>query len=152
MSTRLSMDAIRNAVYDIPQVGTIRFKDDAYDREADSSSGHSSVHVGFVDLFAFGDLNGDGREDVVTFVSSSFGGPEIFLSLAAFINDNGTPSGTASYLIGDRIGIDSVTIERQMINLYIITQGPGDAVCCPTLHVERKLRLQNGTLRELNGR
>jgi hypothetical protein len=149
-SGRLSTDALRNAVYGIPELGNIRFDNGVYDRETNDSMGHSSVHIGLVDLFEFGDLDGDGSEDAVTFLSRSFGGPEIYLSLEVFLNNKGSPSHAASYVIGDRVAIDSVKIERQSINLYLITQGPDDAVCCPTLHVCRTLRLQNGKLLHLN--
>ena len=103
------------------------------------------------DIGELGDLDGDGAEDAVTFLSRSFGGPELYLSLELFLNKNGSPSHTASYVIGDRVAIDSVKIARQRINLFLITQGPDDAICCPTLHICRTLRLQNGKLLELNG-
>lgn len=149
-SRHLSIDPVRNAVYDIPKVGKITFKDGAYDREANDSMGQSYAHVGLVDLFAFGDLNGDGSEDAVAFLASNFGGSGIFLSLEVLLNNNGSPSHVASYLIGDRVGIDSVHIVGGLIYLHIITQGPDDPMCCPTLHIGRKLRLQNGKLVELN--
>jgi hypothetical protein len=136
-SRHLSIDPVRNAVY-------------AYDREANDSLGQSYAHIGLVDLFAFGDLNGDGLEDAVTFLASNFGGSGIFVSLEILLNNNGSPSHVASYLIGDRVGIDSVNIVGGLIELHIITQGPDDSMCCPTLHVSKQLRLQNGKLMELN--
>jgi len=141
--TRLSTEAVRNAVYDIPEVGKITFKDGAYDSAA-------NTHIGLVDLFAFGDLNGDGAEDAVAFVSSNFGGSGIFISLEVLVNNNGSPAHVASYPIGDRVGIDSVRVVGGLIDLYIITQGPDDPMCCPTLHVSRKLRLQNNELIKLD--
>jgi hypothetical protein len=149
-SRHLSIHPVRNAVYDIPNVGRIKFKDGAYDREANDSLGQSYAHIGLVDLFAFGDLNGDGLEDAVTFLASNFGGSGIFVSLEILLNNNGSPSHVASYLIGDRVGIDSVNIVGGLIELHIITQGPDDSMCCPTLHVSKQLRLQNGKLMELN--
>lgn len=149
-SKHLSIESLRKAVYDIPKVGKITFKDGAYDREAIDSLGQSYAHIGLVDLFAFGDLNGDGSEDAAAFLASNFGGSGIFLSLEVLLNNNGSPSHVASYLIGDRVGIDSVHIAGGLIELHIITQGPDDPMCCPTLHVSRKLRLQNGKLIELN--
>jgi hypothetical protein len=146
IAPRLSTDDIRNAAYNLPKVGKIRFENGSYDRAKNDSLGESSLHVGQVDLFTFGDLNGDGSEDAVTFLARSTGGPEIYLSLEVLLNNNGVPLHTASYVIGDRVAIDSVKIEQETINLYLITQGPGDAMCCPTMHVSRKLHLQNGEL------
>jgi hypothetical protein len=147
---QLSINLVRNAFYDIPNVGKITFKDGVYDREGNDSLGQSYAHIGLVDLFAFGDLNADGSKDAVAFLASHFGGSGIFLSLEVLLNNNGSPSHAASYPIGDRIGIDSVHIVGGLINLHIITQGPEDPMCCPTLHVSRQLRLQNGKLIELN--
>jgi len=149
-SRDLSIDPVRNAVYEIPKVGKITFKDGAYEREANDSLGLSYAHIGLVDLFAFGDLNGDGSEDAVTFLASNFGGSGIFLSLEVLMNNNGSPSHVASYPIGDRVGIDSVHIVEGLIDIHIITQSPDDPMCCPTLRVGRKLRLHNGKLIELN--
>jgi hypothetical protein len=149
-SAHFSTESVRNAVYDIPKVGKITFKDGAYDQEANESLGQSYAHIGLVDLFAFGDLNEDGSEDAVTFLASKSSNPGILLSLEVLINNNGSPSHVAGYLIGDRVGIDSVRIVEGLIDLHIITQGPNDSMCCPTLHVSRKLRLQNGKLMELN--
>jgi hypothetical protein len=143
---------VRNAVYNIPQVGKITFKDGAYDRDAIDSLGQSSLHIGLVDLFAFGDLNEDGSEDAITFLASKFAGPEIFLSLEVLLNNNGSPSHVASYLIGDRVGIDSVRIVGGLVDLHLITQGPNDSMCCPTLHISKRLQLQNGKLIELENK
>jgi hypothetical protein len=146
----LSMDALRHAAYDIPNVGRVTLKDGAFDRESSDSLGRSPVHIGSVELFAFGDLDGDGSEDAVTFLAKMFGGPGIFLSLEVFLNKDGSPSHVASYLIGDRVGIDSVEIARGVINVHAITQAPSDSMCCPTLHVSKTLRLEKGRLIELN--
>ncbi len=148
--TRLSMDSLRNAVYNVPHIGRITLKDGAFDRESNDSLAHSPVHIGSVDLFAFGDIDGDGAEDAVTFLSKRFGGPGLFLSLEVFLNNNGSPSHVASYLVGDRVGIDSVEIVRGIINVHAITQAPTDSMCCPTLHVRKALRLEHGQLVELN--
>lgn len=146
----LSLDSVRNAVYDIPRIGRIKLRDGTFDRGSDDSLGRSPVHIGSVDLFAFGDLDGDGSEDVVTFLSKRFGGPSLFLSLEVFLNKGGSPFHVASYTVGDRVGIDSVEIVRGVINVHAITQGPSDSICCPTLHMCRTLRLEKGQLIELD--
>ena len=150
-SSQLEEETIRSSPYELPGIGTIRFTDGEYEGQAGDAPGASSLHIGQVDLFIYGDLDGDGAEDALTFLSSSAGGPEIVVSLEAFLNKNGRPAHAASYRIGDRVAIDSVTVDREVVHLYIITQGPDDAACCPTLHVLRKVRLQNRTFVEIGG-
>ncbi len=144
------MDSIASAVYNIPDIGKVTFKDGAFDEKSGDSLGESGAHIGLIDLYAFGDLNGDGAEDAVTFLSVNYGGSGIFLSLEVLLNKNGSASHTASYPLGDRIGIDSVKIERGVIDLHIITQAPDDPMCCPTLHVSKMLKLENGELIKVN--
>jgi hypothetical protein len=138
-AAHLSAESVRNAPYALPGIGTIRFTDGSYDR-----AGDDSLHVGQIDLFVFGDLDGDGREDALTFVSQKARGPELYLSMEAFLNRDGRPVHAAGYRLGDRVAIDSVTIDRRIVNLYLITQGPDDAPCCPTLHVRRQVALDHG--------
>jgi hypothetical protein len=139
---RLSEEAIRSAPYQIPGVGVLTFDGGAYDLG-------DSLHVGQIDLFAFGDLDGDGSKDAVTFLSTKGRGPELVISMEAFRNVGGAPVHAASSVIGDRIAIDSVTIDDRIVHLYLITQGPDDAPCCPTLHVHRKIALEGSELRLL---
>lgn len=147
--SRLSMDDIRNAPFTLSDAGTIRFTDGAFDRAAADTHGLGPLRVGQIDLAVFGDLDGDGTEDAATFLSIAKGGPEIFLTMEGFLNDGGTPVHAGSYLLGDRIAIDSVTIEGGEVELHLIVQGPDDAPCCPTMHVRRKVRYADGAFREL---
>ena len=144
-SGRLSRESMEAAPYTLPGIGTIRFTGGAFDRAGDS------LHVGQVDLFAYGDLDGDGREDALTFVSQKGPGPELYISMEAFLNHDGRPVHAASYRIGDRVAIDSVTVENRVVSLCIITQGPDDAPCCPMLHVRRRVTLENGEWTVLPG-
>lgn len=142
----LSGEALRNAEYKLKHAGTIRFTDGIFLRgETDSLS---PLRIAMVDLFAFGDLNGDGLPDGVSVLSTRTGGPEIFLSLEAFVNTPEGASHVGSYLMGDRIAIDSIAIKNNLIHLHLVTQGPGDAMCCPTLRVQKVLSLDNGMVTE----
>jgi hypothetical protein len=144
-SSRLDADAIRRSPVPIPGVGIVTFTDGAYDQPADS------LHVGQIDLFAYGDLDGDGTEDALTFLARKQQGPELLLTMEAFLNAGGRPLHAASYLLGDRVGIDSVSVEGRIVHLSLITQGPDDAPCCPTRHVHRRVRLDGREFTLLGG-
>jgi hypothetical protein len=148
-SAWLRIESVKNCVYDLPHIGKITLKDGAYDQVVIDSLGQSLAHIGLIDLFAFGDLNGDGVQDAVTFMSVNLGGSGIFVWMVILLNDNGSPSHVASYLVGDRVAIDSVKIVGGIVSLHAIIQGPDDPLCCPTLHVSRRLRMEKRELIEL---
>lgn len=139
-SSHLDADAIRRSAFPIPGVGTVTFTGGVYERDGDPDS----LHIGQVDLFSYGDLDGDGAEDALTFLARKGRGPELLLTMEAFLNAGGRPTHVASYLLGDRVAIDSVTVNGRIVHLFLITQGPDDAPCCPTLHVHRRVRLDGG--------
>lgn len=150
-SARLSPDAIRNAPYNIPGIGTISFDRGSYDRAPTDATGVATLHIGQIDLFAYGDLDGDGAEDAVTLLATKSGTPSIFISMEAFLNRGGMPSHAATVRVGDRVAIDSLTIGKRVVSLYLITKGPEDSICCPTLHVVKQYGFENGSFIELPG-
>jgi hypothetical protein len=59
--------------------------------------------------------------------------------------------GTASsQLLGDRVKINSVSIANGKIVVDMVTAGPGDGPCCPTLHVVQTYQLQGAQLVKLS--
>jgi len=151
-TAHLTPEALRNAPYKIPGVGTIRFDAGSYDLAAPGAASGTPLHIGQIDLFAYGDLDGDGTEDAVTFLSRSDGGPQIYISMEAFLNRGGAAVHAGGTRLGDRIAIDSLSIEARTVTLSLITAGPGDSLCCPTLHVRREYAFENGSFIELTVR
>lgn len=98
---------------------------------------------------AFGDLNNDNIKDAAVILVSRFGGTGSFKELAVVINNNGKPHNINSKSLGDRTVINSVKIKDSKIILDIITHGPKDALCCPTLQKTIKLELRGNELIEL---
>ena len=90
---------------------------------------------------ARGDLNGDGLKDAVTLLAISTGGSGIFMHLAAVVNEGGVPRHAATLLLGDRVDVKSLAIKDGKIQLKMITQGPEDPMCCPTLEVSEEYQL-----------
>jgi len=97
----------------------------------------------------FGDLDGDGADDAVVFLSENTGGTGDFTYIAAQLNQDGQPVDAGSVWIEDRIQIISVAIEDGQVMLEVTAQGPGDAACCKTHKTQKSYALQGGQLAEL---
>ncbi len=147
---RLSLDQLKNASYDGIYDQPVTLVDGYYEGEPFVEGGASRPTVTFVgDLVAYGDLNGDGVEDAAVLLAESSGGSGTFTYLAAVVNQDGQPVNAGTVLLGDRTQIKSLAIQNGQIVMEIVTQGPDDPMCCPTLKVRKTYSLQDGQLVEV---
>jgi hypothetical protein len=106
--------------------------------------------IDFMEPFALGDLNGDGIEDAaVRLVVQTSGTTGRFSYLYAIINQNGTPQQAAFVWLGDRIILNSLTIEGGVITADMVVAGPNDGMCCPNTPEIKKFRLEGNQLVEV---
>ncbi|MBW6441254.1 hypothetical protein K0B03_04500 [Patescibacteria group bacterium] len=143
----LTVKSLKNAEYNsiFWKNETIKLKDGSYTRKySDSAS------VGYVGIFdnkiLFKDLNGDGEKDAVIILDSSFGGTGHFYELVVVVNKNGEPLQIASENLGDRSIINSLEINDGKIIIDMITHGPMDGGCCPTLRKVFEYELKENEL------
>lgn len=99
--------------------------------------------------YASANLIGDEGQDIVAILSYSGGGSGIFDLVTVFENNNGMPKYIDAYEFGDRQVINNVTVKEGVISIDYITQGPGDPMCCGTLHKVSNFKLVDGKLVEL---
>ncbi len=146
----LTVEALRNAEYksEWPREGVAKLKDGQYEEEIVPGSASKLVIVVYPNMHAFGDLNGDGVDDAAVILATSGGGSGTFISLEAVINDQGAPKHFASRSLGDRAQINSVVIEGGEITVDMVTHGPDDPMCCPSLQATKTFTLQGDTLIE----
>lgn len=145
----LTPAALRNATYQGIYEEPVQLADGQYAGEPFVEGGASRPTVRLMDpFFAFGDLNGDGVQDAAVLLAENSGGSGVFIYLAAMVDQNGVPVNQATTLLGDRIQINALTIENGEIVLDMVTQGPDDPFCCPTLEVLLRFRLQGDRLVE----
>jgi len=71
--------------------------------------------------------------------------------LALVQEQEGKPVHVASSLLGGRIIFRSVTVEDNRVIVDMLTVGPGDFVCCPSVHVVETYTLQDGELIQASG-
>lgn len=114
-------------------------------REAAADDAASEVTVQLSDQMAMGDLS-DGRTGLAVILVSQTGGSGTFYDLAILTDENEQLAPAATTYLGDRIVINSVTIEDGLIVLDMIVQGQEDPFCCPTQHVLQTYELQDDAL------
>lgn len=128
-----------------PKEGVAQLVDGVY-REKYMPDSATEMVISLADMHTFGDLNGDGVDDVVVILISYPGGSGTFFGLAAVLNQDGTTNPVATVFLGDRTIIRSMAIESGQIVLEMITQGPDDPMCCPNMDRRQVYTLQDGNL------
>jgi hypothetical protein len=88
---------------------------------------------------AVGDLDGDGRWDAVALLAVNSGGSGIFEYAVAMLDREGTPVQAGYAFLGDRVKVSSLSVANGAVTVDMITQGPKDPMCCPTLRVVKTL-------------
>jgi len=99
-------------------------------------------------LIPQGDLNGDGKADAVVVLDDQASGSGHFIWFAAGLDAMGKPIPTEAIMLGDRIGVKSLTIDNGQIVADIVGQGTGDVACCGTWNIQKVLALKDGKLAE----
>jgi hypothetical protein len=89
----------------------------------------------FVDIvkIALGYLSNQQTKDAAVIYGYNTGGSGFFVVLCAVINDHGQPRNTALIDLEDRVKINSLTIRSGKIIIDMVTHGPNDPACCPTV-------------------
>jgi hypothetical protein len=150
----LSQDTLKNADYSTPALEeflpikardkTIKLVDGQYHYIYESGAATELV-IKF-QQYAVGDLDSDGQNDSAVILFVSPGGSGIFYFLTAVLNNAGQPRVTSATSLGDRVVIEKLAVQDGIIIVDLVTQGPEDAMCCPTMKVEQHYHLQNGGL------
>lgn len=137
----------RNAVYPTEQTdsGKLALHDGRYD---DPKEEVQSTLV----ATASGDLDGDGKPDLVAVLATNTGGSGTFYDLYALRRHDGKPLAIAGpAFLGDRIDVKNIRVERGAAVLDLVVQGDQDASCCPTVPTTWRFRLVGNLLDETSG-
>ena len=88
--------------------------------------------VNFVrDFRMTGDLDGDATDEAVVLLNYAPGGTAQLLHVAVVARKKDKIENVATALIGDRVQIRDVRIEKQRLLVDVVRSGPKDAKCCP---------------------
>jgi heat shock protein HslJ len=125
---------LRNADYLSPHTksGGASLADGSY-RERTVPGTASEIVVNLTRHIAYGQL--DQREAAAVVLITQTGGTGVFYDLAVMVNQDGKPVNVATTHLGDRVRIESLAIVENEIVVGMVSQGPGDPMCCPTRNV-----------------
>jgi len=99
-------------------------------------------------FYAFGDLDGDGSDNAAVVLVTDPGGSGTFFDLAVLSEQGGAPVNVASRALGDRVDLRSLSIENGRITIDMISHGPNDPMCCPSLREIVTFELRGAALTE----
>jgi hypothetical protein len=138
----LEVASLKNAVY---------MSDDATSGKIALQGGkledpEAHVWATLLDDVAYGDVTGDKKTDAVVVVAVNTGGSGVFHSLAVVVDSDGRPVNVAAADLGDRVKLQSLEVDDRQIVVDMVTHGPSDPMCCPTLRVTQRYELQNDEL------
>jgi hypothetical protein len=139
----LTLDMLRNGTYYAPfYQKTVTLTSGAYTE----GSGADTYSVNMLDVYAMGDLNGDGLDDAAVLLVENGGGSGQFESLVVVLNVGGSPKQAGQAELGDRVLVNAVTIASAAVTLDMVVQGPNDPLCCPSVPEKQVYRLVGNAL------
>lgn len=127
-------------VYAPTYARTVTLTDGQYQSGNDPAS-PDYLAVALLNLYAIGDLNADGADDIAVLLVENSGGTGSFVSLIVFLNQGGLPVQTAAVLIDDRPIVNSLTYTNGQIVFDGVIHGSQDPGCCPFFAVTQTYRL-----------
>jgi DNA-binding CsgD family transcriptional regulator len=133
VNSTLSLDILQNVTYRSPDWGKFQLSDGVYYRTPPTSQESPEAYTTrLLDTVLYGDINQDGLEDAIVFLDTQNGGTGHFIEMAAVQNSNGGPVNIFTKYLGDRVIVESGTIQGGLITLTLRIQGPNDPLCCPS--------------------
>lgn len=120
--------------------------------EAESAPGSATkITTRYFGNEAFGDLNGDGKEDVAFLLTQSTGGSGTFFYVVAALETASGVEGTNAIFLGDRIAPQNTSIENGAITANYADRNPGEPFTTqPSLGISKYLKVEANLLVEIN--
>ncbi len=109
------------------------------------------MQTGYFGKASYGDLNGDGKQDVAVILTQEPGGSGTFYYLAAALKAaDGTATGTNALLLGDRIIPRSTAVDGDMVTVKYLDRQTGEPMsAAPAVAMTRFFKFANGQLSEI---
>lgn len=98
-----------------------------------------------LDEKAYGDLNKDGKDDVVVLLSQSGSGSGVFMYVAAYVSGPVNYKGSSAIFIGDRISPLSLSIVNGTVTVNYLDREPDEPFAAdPTVPTSKQFIYRNG--------
>ncbi|MGR8941072.1 MAG: META domain-containing protein [Gammaproteobacteria bacterium] len=133
---------LANAGYRLDSLGEFRLDKGVFVRR--DGEGETQRHKVTLEKAAFGDLDHDGLGDAAVILAWQSGGSGTFKYLVAMKNTGIAPRQQDSVLLGDRLRSTALSIAGGEVVLEMLSSGPHDPACCPSLPVRHVYRLSDG--------
>lgn len=146
LAVPMTTDLLKNSEYLIPSAygDPVQLEDGVYE---DRSDPNATLFVRLLEEhIAYGDVDGDGLEDAVVPFATNTGGSGTFVDIIVVSGKEGTVTQLADTFLGDRVILKTITAEVGLVTVNMITQGPTDPFCCPTLDITVPFTYEAGTL------
>lgn len=117
---------------------------------AETSGGMIPTETILTDTLAYGDVNGDNKNDTVAVLVQNSSGSGVFVYLAAYVSGNVTYKGSNALFIGDRISPKKIEIESDGSILFSFLDRSLDEPMSaePTISTSKTFIFREGTLEE----
>jgi heat shock protein HslJ len=89
-----------------------------------------------------------GEEAALVTLASNGGGSGTFISLHLVSIQDGAFTPLAATLLGDRVIVNQVDWVDEQVVVDLVTQGPADAMCCPTLNMLARYDYVDGSFQK----
>lgn len=150
MAAPLTLEELQQATFpsDFLDGRVVTLRDPA--RPPAESAGGVEPELQLVQPVAFGADSGLGPVAAAVVVESG-GGTGSFSWLHLMARVGRRVAAVASGYLGDRVEMTGLRFAGDTIVVRMVTQGPDDPMCCPTLVVERRYRREGAVLKEVSG-
>jgi hypothetical protein len=129
-----TLDEIRSATVVGLFEDPVKLRDGRWEGEPYVAGAASRPTAGVIDdLWAAGDLDGDGIGETVAFLWSATGGSGTRNYIAVFGRSGTAIDNRSTALIGDRVKLRQARIVEGRVEVDVVEHGPGDAMCCPSV-------------------
>jgi heat shock protein HslJ len=144
----LSPQELANAKYtsEWTQDGTAQLVDGEYSEPAAPGSATMTTITLQPQYTTYGQLNG--QDAAAAVLVTDPGGSGTFYDLHVVVSQDGAPVDAASTSLGDRVQINSISIQGDQIVVDMVQAGPDDPMCCPSQQVVKTYELQGDQLVE----
>lgn len=130
----VTQEMLQNASFPVNEgKQTVQLSNGKYE----NGEGADYINVALLPQVAFGDLNGDGAGDAVVLIAENYGGSGTFISLVPVLAGADGPVVGQSVLLGDRVQVKSEGIQNGTVQISLLTHGPDDPECCPSVSETR---------------
>jgi heat shock protein HslJ len=145
----LSPQELANATYPTQYIpaGSVTLENGRFS-ESIAPGSATEIKINVTRHLAYGELNGQPAAAIV--LLSDPGGSGSFYDLHVMASQDGQPVSVASTMLGDRVQINSMTIENNQIVVDMVQAGPDDPMCCPSQQVIKTFELQGDQLVEVS--